>query len=181
MKALRKYECRPVVYACARMWCNESGDGALRFITTFTDTPCALMQLDPHTCSALPLNCYPLLHSAERHSAWQDRGLENLTGRAKLAAPDDTLVLEDASARMALRGDGCPAGPLVTGVVAAVRGAAAPGGDFDVKVCSHPSTLGCAIFSMAPVSIQTVLLACVAPRLNVRRRRRGLKMSLTAE
>jgi len=42
-------------------------------------------------------------------------------------------VLEDASARMALRGVGCPAGPLVTGVVAAVRGAAAPGGDFDVK------------------------------------------------
>jgi len=63
----------------------------------------------------------------------QERGLEALTGRAKLAAPDDTLVLEDASARMALRGAGCPAGPLVTGVVAAVRGAAAPGGDFDVK------------------------------------------------
>ncbi|KAK9833520.1 hypothetical protein WJX81_000749 [Elliptochloris bilobata] len=63
----------------------------------------------------------------------KERGLENLTGRAKLAAPDDTLVLEDASARMALRGDGCPPGPLVTGVVAAVRGAAAPGGDFDVK------------------------------------------------
>lgn len=42
-------------------------------------------------------------------------------------------MLEDASARMALRGAGCPAGPLVTGVVAAVRGAAAPGGDFDVK------------------------------------------------
>ena len=77
--------------------------------------------------SALPPLLVPL----------QDRGLENLTGRAKLAAPDDTLVLEDASARMALRGAGCPAGPLVTGVVAAVRGAAAPGGDFDVKACSH--------------------------------------------
>lgn len=67
----------------------------------------------------------------------QERGLEVLTGRAKLAAPDDTLVLEDASARMALRGGGCSAGPLVTGVVAAVRGAAAPGGDFDVKACAQ--------------------------------------------
>ena len=35
---------------------------------------------------------------------------------------------------MALRGTGIAAGPLVTGVVAAVRGTSAPNGEFLVKV-----------------------------------------------
>ena len=87
-----------------------------------------------------------------------------LTGRAKLAAPDDTLVLEDASARMALRGGGCLAGPLVTGVVAAVRGAAAPGGDFVVKACAqaaHGAICGPAPNPMRVPLHDAVIRACV--------------------
>ena len=35
---------------------------------------------------------------------------------------------------MRLRGEGLPVGQLVTGVVMAVKGVAAPGGDFQVNV-----------------------------------------------
>jgi len=45
---------------------------------------------------------------------------EVVAGIARLAADTDTLVLEDAGARVALAG--LPPGPLVTGVVAALRG-----------------------------------------------------------
>ena len=63
----------------------------------------------------------------------QDRGIETLTGHTSFVSDDDSLVLEDESARMALQGPGMPAGPLVTGVVAAVRGVSSANGDFQVK------------------------------------------------
>ena len=66
----------------------------------------------------------------------QDRGIETLTGHTSFVSDDDSLVLEDESARMALRGPGIAAGPLVTGVVAAVRGVSSANGDFQVKVSS---------------------------------------------
>lgn len=65
----------------------------------------------------------------------QDRGIETLTGHTNFVSDDDSLVLEDESARMALKGNAIPAGPLVTGVVAAVRGVSSANGDFQVKVC----------------------------------------------
>ena len=68
--------------------------------------------------------------------AVQDRGIETLTGHTSFVSDDDSLVLEDESARMALRGPGMPAGPLVTGVVAAVRGVSSANGDFQVKASS---------------------------------------------
>ncbi|CAL8463006.1 g2540 [Coccomyxa elongata] len=61
----------------------------------------------------------------------KERGIETLTGHTSFVSDDDSLVLEDESARMALRG--IDAGPLVTGVVAAVRGVSAPNGEFRVK------------------------------------------------
>lgn len=67
-------------------------------------------------------------------SVLQERGIETLTGHTGFVSDDDSLVLEDESARMALRG--IDAGPLVTGVVAAVRGVSAPNGEFHVKVSS---------------------------------------------
>lgn len=66
--------------------------------------------------------------------AVQDRGIETLTGHTSFVSDDDSLVLEDESARMALKGNAMAAGPLVTGVVAAVRGVSAANGDFQVKV-----------------------------------------------
>lgn len=63
----------------------------------------------------------------------QERGIETLTGHTGFVSDDDSLVLEDESARMALRG--IDAGQLVTGVVAAVRGVSAANGEFHVKVC----------------------------------------------
>ncbi|CAK0784791.1 hypothetical protein CVIRNUC_007995 [Coccomyxa viridis] len=63
----------------------------------------------------------------------KDRGIETLTGHTAFVSDDDSLVLEDESARMALRGPGIAAGPLVTGVVAAVRGVSSANGDFQVK------------------------------------------------
>lgn len=60
--------------------------------------------------------------------------MDTLLGHTGFVSDDDTLVLEDESARMALRG-AIAAGPLVTGVVAAVRGTSAPNGEFLVKVC----------------------------------------------
>ena len=66
----------------------------------------------------------------------QDRGIETLTGHTSFVSDDDSLVLEDESARMALRGPGIAAGPLVTGVVAAVRGVSSANGDFQVKASS---------------------------------------------
>ena len=66
-----------------------------------------------------------------------------VTGHTSFVSDDDSLVLEDESARMALKGNAMPLGPLVTGVVAAVRGVSAANGDFQVKVRSplsfHPS------------------------------------------
>lgn len=68
----------------------------------------------------------------------QDRGASQLVGRTKFVGGDDSIILEDESARMRLRGESLPVGQLVTGVVMAVRGVAAPGGDFQVNVwCCH--------------------------------------------
>lgn len=63
----------------------------------------------------------------------KDRGASQLVGRTKFVGADDTIILEDESARMKLRGEGLPVGQLVTGVVMAVKGVAAPGGDFQVN------------------------------------------------
>ena len=71
----------------------------------------------------------------------QDRGIETLTGHTSFVSDDDSLVLEDESARMALKGNAIAAGPLVTGVVAAVRGVSSANGDFQVKVRILLSTL----------------------------------------
>ena len=68
----------------------------------------------------------------------QDRGLEQLIGRTTFADPSDSLVLEDESARVQLRGEALPVAELVTGVVAAVRGSASPSGDFMVTVIPLP-------------------------------------------
>lgn len=65
---------------------------------------------------------------------FQDRGASQLVGRTKFVGADDSIILEDESARMKLRGDSLPVGQLVTGVVMAVKGVAAPGGDFQVNV-----------------------------------------------
>ena len=64
----------------------------------------------------------------------QDASVAQLTGRTKFAEPSDTLVLEDESARINLRGEALDVEGLVTGVVVAVRGSAAPNGDFIVTV-----------------------------------------------
>ncbi len=85
-------------------------------------------------------------------SMLQERGIETLTGHTGFVSDDDSLVLEDESARMALRG--IDAGPLVTGVVAAVRGVSAPNGEFHVKVsspdgnCHHMFPLLFALFNL---------------------------------
>ncbi|DBA81928.1 hypothetical protein WJX77_005299 [Trebouxia sp. C0004] len=63
----------------------------------------------------------------------KDRGASQLVGRTKFVGADDSIILEDESARMKLRGEGLPVGQLVTGVVMAVKGVAAPGGDFQVN------------------------------------------------
>ena len=79
------------------------------------------------------------IHTTGRYAAehvLQDRGASQLVGRTKFVGADDTIILEDESARMKLRGEGLPVGQLVTGVVMAVKGVAAPGGDFQVNVCS---------------------------------------------
>ena len=60
--------------------------------------------------------------------------MDKLVGHTEFCSPDDSLVLEDESARMALRGAGIAPGPLVTGVIAAVRGTSAANGEFFVKV-----------------------------------------------
>ena len=71
--------------------------------------------------------------------ALQDRGIETLTGHTSFVSDDDSLVLEDESARMALKGSAIAAGPLVTGVVAGVRGVSSANGDFQVKVLASES------------------------------------------
>lgn len=70
----------------------------------------------------------------------QERGLDQLTGRTKFTEASDSLVLEDESARMQLKGAALPVGDTVTGVVVAIKGAAVPGGDFWVSV-QPPSPL----------------------------------------
>lgn len=67
-------------------------------------------------------------------SCLQDRGASQLVGRTKFVGSDDSIILEDESARMKLKGEDLPVGQLVTGVVMAVKGVAAPGGDFRVNV-----------------------------------------------
>ena len=78
----------------------------------------------------------------------QDRGASQLVGRTKFVGADDSIILEDESARMKLRGESLPIGQLVTGVVMAVKGVAAPGGDFQVNVWH------CRISYTAPSTLQ---------------------------
>lgn len=66
----------------------------------------------------------------------QDHALEQLVGKSKFTEASDSLVLEDVSVRMQLKGALLNVGELVTGVVAAFKGTAAPGGDFWVSVSS---------------------------------------------
>ena len=57
----------------------------------------------------------------------QDRAVGQLLGHTRFTSPDDTLILEDESARMPLTGEALQPGTFVTGVVMAVRGTATPG------------------------------------------------------
>ena len=66
----------------------------------------------------------------------QDKGLEQLIGKAKFTDSSDTAVLEDESARVQLRGTALPVADLVTGIVVALKGTAVKGGDFWVSVSS---------------------------------------------
>ncbi|KAL6752310.1 DNA polymerase alpha/epsilon subunit B-domain-containing protein [Haematococcus lacustris] len=63
----------------------------------------------------------------------KDRGLRAALGASSFCSQDDSLVLEDEGARMALQGDCLPVHSLVTGVVVAVRGVYELGGDFAVQ------------------------------------------------
>mmetsp|Transcript_34598 Transcript_34598/g.87513 ORF Transcript_34598/g.87513 Transcript_34598/m.87513 type:complete len:484 (-) Transcript_34598:388-1839(-) len=65
----------------------------------------------------------------------KDRGLSAALGATSFCSDDDSLVLEDEGARMALRADPSvlPVQQLLTGVVVAVRGVHEPGGDFLVR------------------------------------------------
>ena len=60
-----------------------------------------------------------------------------MIGKTRFSDASDTLVLEDESARVQLRGSALRVGDLVTGLIVAVRGSAAPGGDFWVTVRPH--------------------------------------------
>ena len=53
-----------------------------------------------------------------------------MLGKTKFSDASDSLILEDESARVQLRGAALNVGDLVTGLIVAVRGSAAPGGDF---------------------------------------------------
>ena len=57
--------------------------------------------------------------------------LEALIGVPRLAGPGDSLILEDAGARVALTG--LDPGPLVTGVVVALRGKVGASGELEVS------------------------------------------------
>ena len=57
----------------------------------------------------------------------QDRAVGQLLGHTRFTSPEDTLILEDESARMPLTGTALDPGCFVTGVVLAVRGTATPG------------------------------------------------------
>lgn len=65
----------------------------------------------------------------------QERGVSQLVGRTKFVEPDDSLVLEDASARMAVLGTVLSPADVVTGVVLALRGMANASGQFLTTVC----------------------------------------------
>ncbi|KAK9865862.1 hypothetical protein WJX84_002679 [Apatococcus fuscideae] len=56
----------------------------------------------------------------------KDRAVGQLLGHTRFTSPDDTLILEDESARMPLTGEALQPGTFVTGVVMAVRGTATP-------------------------------------------------------
>lgn len=59
-----------------------------------------------------------------------------MLGKTKFSDSSDSLVLEDESARVQLRGSALRVGELVTGLIVAVRGTAVAGGDFWVTVRS---------------------------------------------
>ena len=58
--------------------------------------------------------------------------------RDTYTSDDDTLVLEDESGRVSLRGDVLDVHGLTTGVVCAVWGKVVEGGDFHVKKITLP-------------------------------------------
>ena len=75
--------------------------------------------------------------STDAHQCLQDRAVGQLLGHTRFTSPEDTLILEDESARMPLTGDALSPGSFVTGVVMAVRGTAVPGAEgFHVQVWS---------------------------------------------
>ena len=94
-------------------------------------------------------------------SCKQDRGVETLTGRTCFVSEDDSLVLEDESARMALRGQGIDVGRLVTGVVAAVRGVSAANGEFHVKVGRSSVPFLAALSSLVHSNTFSALAICL--------------------
>ncbi|KAK9828305.1 hypothetical protein WJX74_008076 [Apatococcus lobatus] len=66
----------------------------------------------------------------------KDRAVGQLLGHTRFTSPEDTIILEDESARMPLTGDALTPGSFVTGVVMAVRGTAVPGAEgFHVQSC----------------------------------------------
>ena len=69
--------------------------------------------------------CCPMFRTAAWTSWW---------GTRSSAAPTTRSCWRTSPARMALRGAGIAPGPLVTGVIAAVRGTSAANGEFFVKV-----------------------------------------------
>jgi DNA polymerase II small subunit/DNA polymerase delta subunit B len=86
----------------------------------------------------------------------QDRGVSQLVERTKFAEADDSLVLEDESARMAVSGDVLSVGDVVTGVIVALRGAANAAGHFLATVIASPfpPLLSCSLsFFPPPVSL----------------------------
>lgn len=103
----------------------------------------------------------------------QDRGIDRLIGRTKFAEADDAVVIEDDGARALLRGHSIEhiIGSLVTGVVLAVRGCAAPGGDhFQVSVRHQRPhcASGCAaavLVPRLPTFLSTHMLACCRVRV----------------
>lgn len=96
----------------------------------------------------------------------QDRGASQLVGRTKFVGGDDSIILEDESARMRLRGESLPVGQLVTGVVMAVRGVAAPGGDFQVNVwCCHAPYSSISLASQRVCDMFNTLFKDPAPRV----------------
>ena len=117
------------------LWCHQlfgmeqhRGHDSISFVCTAQQHKLAVCQLFQFLVTFNLMKYVHLMHSI------QDRGASQLVGRTKFVGADDSIILEDESARMKLRGEGLPVGQLVTGVVMAVKGVAAPGGDFQVNV-----------------------------------------------